>query len=272
VADTLEGYFGRYRDTFGDAHLQAALAAIPGVLMWDDHEISNDWYPGKNARYPNARAAFDRYQGLLDPAPITAGALYFSFRAGGADVFVLDCRSHRSPNTQTDGSAKTMLGAAQRDALLAWLDASDAPFKVIASSVPFNRFSTTADDSWLGRGNTTGAFQTERDLILSHIVTRRIGGVILLSGDQHWAGAFKIPAPTGAHVFHELMPTPAAVSNRTAPGVTSDEILYMNDQRLVFGLFTFDTTVTPAVVTVRFIDPSGQVRYTLSLDESDLAP
>lgn len=40
---TLEGYRQRYAQYKADPQLQAAHAHLPWILLWDDHETSNDW-------------------------------------------------------------------------------------------------------------------------------------------------------------------------------------------------------------------------------------
>jgi phosphodiesterase/alkaline phosphatase D-like protein len=264
VPDNKAAYEARYRQTFGDEHLQSCMSAVPTFMTWDDHEISNDWYPGKNARYPNARAAFDEYQGSHNPDPLTPGELYYSFTAGEADFFVLDTRTHRSPNAAADGPLKTMLGATQRDALLDFLDNSSAKFKFIVSSVPFNVWATTSDDAW-------ESYLTERDAILSHVRDNAIPGVVLLSGDQHWAGVFRL-AHLSPYPFYEFMPTPMGTSNRTQTSSTDSQILYKNDDYVGYGRFTINTAMTPATLTFEWVDSGGIVRHSMTIDEDDIVP
>ena len=67
VENTQAGYEERYRQTWVDPSFRAALWAIPTFMIWDDHELFGDWYPGLDTRYSNARAAFDEYQGSHNP-------------------------------------------------------------------------------------------------------------------------------------------------------------------------------------------------------------
>ena len=63
--------------------------------------------------------------------------LYRKIRYGAdVEVFLLDTRQYRSRNADQDGPAKTMLGARQLRWLLDELQASDATWKVIVTSVP----------------------------------------------------------------------------------------------------------------------------------------
>ena len=83
--------------------------------QWDDHEVTNNWWPGetltgakhrrlryqdKNALLLAARAsrAFHEYMPIR-PTPGEAGRVYRKISYGPLlDVFMLDMRSYRGPN------------------------------------------------------------------------------------------------------------------------------------------------------------------------------
>lgn len=263
--DTKAGYESFYKDNWSDAKMRAAQQQIPMITMWDDHEITNNWSSGQTGRYVNARTVFDEYQGSYNPAPATPGEIYYSYSEGEVDFFVLDTRSFRSPNGMADGPSKTLLGATQKTALLDWLDNSQGKFKFIVSSVPFNQFSTTGTDSWYA------GFNNERTQIFDHIRDENIGGVVLLSGDQHWSGAFQLNA-IEPYFLYEFQPTPGGIGNRVEPTATDPRILYKSDDYKGFGMFTVDTSVSPATLDYEWIDEGGVVRYELQIDESDIMP
>ena len=271
VVNTREGYLQRYRETFSDRKFRPFAQRVPLFMMWDDHELSNDWYQGKNTRYGSARAAYELYQHSHNPDPLIPGEIFYTFEAGGADFFVLDTRSHRTPNDARDGASKTMLGFHQRDALIGWLEASEAPFKFIVSSVPFNDWATTRDDAWNGvngecKRPASGSFRDERQKIFEAITSAGVEGVFLLSGDQHWAGVFKLDIG-GEYPLYEFMPTPLAINNRTAPTCVNDspQIIFKEDERRYFGLFQVDTTVEPASLNFKLINHLGATRCDLTI-------
>jgi alkaline phosphatase D len=47
VALSLEDFRSNYKYNFGDAHLQTFLQEVPMYPQWDDHEVVNNWWPGK---------------------------------------------------------------------------------------------------------------------------------------------------------------------------------------------------------------------------------
>ncbi len=47
VAETLADFRGAYKYNLGDAGMREFLARTSMVCQWDDHEVSNNWYPGE---------------------------------------------------------------------------------------------------------------------------------------------------------------------------------------------------------------------------------
>ncbi len=269
VDNSFFGYARRYRTNWSHPSLARTFAAFPSYMMWDDHELFDDWYPGLDGRYEAARSAFVAYQGGHNPRPVTGGALYFTFDAGPASFFVLDLRSYRTPSTRQDGPTKTMLGAKQKAALFEWLDESDAPFKVIVSSVPFHDWADTRDDAWHAYNGTSGGYLTERTEIFDFIAMQSIAGVVLLSGDQHWAGAFRLDNGE-SYPLYEFMPTPIATTNREPRAVEDPQALYVSGEYYGFGLFEIEPTLEELRLTFEWRDAEGVVRFKHSVGQSEL--
>ena len=150
---------------------------------------------------PRPRAVLDDYVADHNPAPAGAASSTTVFQVANVDFFVLDTRSFVSPDAMLDGPAKSMLGAGQKADLKAWLADSRAPFKVVVSSVALHDFGQGHTDSWT-------AFATERSELLEFIRQRGIGGVVVLSGDQHWSSLVRHD-PYGVWEFNT---TPLAAS------------------------------------------------------------
>jgi hypothetical protein len=265
VASTLDQYLAKYRNNWAQSSLRSFMRQYPMFMMWDDHEIVNDWDAGKTGRYLQARPAYETYVSSQTPAPRTSGELYYSFRAGQVDFYVLDVRSFRSPNSAPDTSTKTLLGPTQKADLKSWLSASTAKFKFLVSSVPWSDFGTTSNDSWAG-------FKTERAELFNYIKNNNIRGVVLLSGDQHWSGVFKLSSISPYNLY-EFMPTPVATSRRAMPASTDPQILFKYDATPIYGVFDVNTTVSPATLTVQFYDYNNVRRYgPLVLSENSISP
>lgn len=251
-----------YRDMSANGAFRNFAANTPLLTTWDDHELANDWSASTPQQYlyPWAKNAFDEYFGALNSDPIAPDGVQYIYDAGDIEFFVLDTRTYRSANFAPDDASKTMLGAAQKQALKDWLLTSNATFKMIVSSVMFSDFSghTVFGESW-------PAFATERNEIMDFIKDNRVSGVMLFSGDEHTGRVFQMepwdiyevaPAPLGWKVGSAIPPDP--------------QIKFQSNFVRLFGLLTADTSVCPATLDVQLIDENNVVRYGLSLTEADM--
>ncbi|MGH3369234.1 MAG: alkaline phosphatase D family protein, partial [Nocardioidaceae bacterium] len=112
VAESLAEFRGRHRYTLMDDNVRAMYADVPLVAQWDDHETTNNWYPGEildDARYSErrvdvlaarARRAWQEYMPIADPRASRAGdgfapARIFRKVSRGSqlDLFCLDMRT-----------------------------------------------------------------------------------------------------------------------------------------------------------------------------------
>jgi alkaline phosphatase D len=239
VSPDVAGYAQKYVATWQIANLANLLRNVPSFMMWDDHEIIDNYFDGKSDRFPPALLAYELFVEGRNPTPVRAGAHHYSFDAGDVAFFVLDERSHRSSEMNPDGPDKTMLGPDQKEDLFEWLLCSTAKVKIIASPVTFSDWATTGEDDWM-------AYATEREEILSFIEHHRVDNVLLLSGDQHWSAVFR--QQRRHYTLYEFMPTPLSKSHRAAPTEPAADILARDDDQFVFGVVDIDTTVEPARV------------------------
>ncbi len=269
VADDKAGYERKYKENWADPSFSSFARRFPTFMIWDDHEIDNDWDIGSTGRYQNARLAYDEYQSNHNPAPVAPGENYYTFSVGNTDFFVLDTRTYRSENGSQAGPDKTMLGAVQKEALKNWLLTSPAAFKFIVTSVPFNQHGNTGSveegqDNW-------NNFQNERAEIFDLIRDHCIPGVMLLTGDQHWAGMFRLPYAQPIELY-EFMPNPLAVPLRPMTKSNDPEILFKDNTRHAYGLFDIDTTVQPPRLHHEILDRDNKIMYQIDLTADDILP
>jgi len=138
-------YFERYRWLWSQPDIAPVLAAIPSVMMWDDHDIFDGWgsWPDDRQRCPVfrglmgvAREHFALFQlaapadrlpeGFADPRGSHFGC---AFRAGSVGIVAPDLRSERS--------RERIMGAAGWQGFEAALeDLADCPHLLVMSSVP----------------------------------------------------------------------------------------------------------------------------------------
>jgi alkaline phosphatase D len=201
----LEDYRAMWHYNRGDVGLSDFVTRQPYVAVWDDHEVLNDFGPGNDTRSEAPYTAGEHMlplglKAFLDENPLIADAsasprLYRTFTYGlHAQVFVLDCRQYRSPNSAKDTAAspKTMLGAEQ----LAWFQReiakSKATWKIIISSVPLALETGDTErglDSWASFDLDFG-YERELRKIVNSLYDANVKNVVWLTTDMHFAAGF----------------------------------------------------------------------------------
>jgi alkaline phosphatase D len=177
------------------------MSRVPNYMILDDHEIANDWPKHATSRdrqtiYPAAIHAYQVYQASHSPlfalSPVqridgVPDRLWYSFRDGCCDWFVMDTRTERRYYGGPDKDR--MLDDRQMAALFAWLSDGSGQVKVIASAVPlFPDVVKEAEDKWAG-------FRAQRAEILAHVFGKRIPRVVILSGDLHCSFVAELTSP-----------------------------------------------------------------------------
>jgi alkaline phosphatase D len=208
VAETLDEFRGNFVYNLLDDNVRHFNASVPQLVQWDDHETRNNWYPGQmldDDRYQvkscsllasRSRQAFFEYTPIRSShdAP---GRIYRSFAYGPLlDVFLLDQRSYRGPNSsnrQLDMSdATALLGTAQLQWFEQSLLASQATWKVIGNDLPIGLIVRDGPSAFENVANGDGAprgRELEFAQLLRFIKSNRIKNVVWLTADVHYAAA-----------------------------------------------------------------------------------
>ena len=214
VAESVDEYRGNYSYNFLDEHYRRFSAAVPMIATWDDHEVANNWWPGKVLRRrfmqrtgysetsidllaQRGRQAFFDFTPMRrdtsDPSRIYRKISYGSL----VDIFLLDSRSHRAPNLnnrsdKADADA-TLLGPAQNAWLKRSLAESRAVWKFVGNPVPIahvRRKQRPRYDKWANGDNGMPlGREIEMAEILSHIKNHHIRNVVWLAADVHYSAA-----------------------------------------------------------------------------------
>ena len=237
VAESLEEFRGRHRYVLQDAHVRAMYAEIPTVSQWDDHETTNNWFPGRlidDDRYTERRCdvlaargrrAWQEYQ----PVPVSTfidrggdgyapGRIYRRLPRGQhLDLFVLDMRSYRGSNDTFNVDSQGILGPDQARWLTESVIDSRATWKVISADLPLSIPSTHAHDldgpcngddgSPLGR-------EPELAAILSAWKRAGVRNVVFVTADVHYTAAHHYSPERAAYTdfdpFWEFVSGPLA--------------------------------------------------------------
>jgi alkaline phosphatase D len=211
VAETLAEFRGNFAYNLLDEHLRRFNAEVPTIAQWDDHETHNNWFPGQvldDDRYTvksidllaaRAKRAFFEYLPVR-PDALDPERVYRTIRYGPSlEVFVLDQRSHRGPNTANRQPAPGPETAFHGPEQIAWLKrvlrASTATWKVIASDMPIGLVVTdrvggqTAYEAVAqGDGPPLGRELELADL-LGFLKQHRVRNLVWLTADVHYAAA-----------------------------------------------------------------------------------
>jgi alkaline phosphatase D len=214
IAQTLDEFRGCYRYNLLDEHVRRFSAEVAQIWQWDDHEVTNNWSPSKiltgDDRYrekdirtlvERARKAYLEYAPLRierrDPARIYRRIAYGPL----LDVFVVDMRSYRGPNTYNRQEAESpdtvFLGRRQMDWLKQALRASRATWKVIAADMPVGLIVGDGKDvqgrpqfEAIANGNGP-ALGRELEIagLLRFLKTQNIRNTVWLTADVHYTAA-----------------------------------------------------------------------------------
>jgi alkaline phosphatase D len=207
---TLDDYRRRYAQYKGDPALQAAHARCPWIVVWDDHEVDNNYAGviGENGMESEEQMRARRaagYQAWWEHQPVRVPrvrswadlAITRSLDWGAlARFWMLDTRQHRTDQPCGDGiravpcgtwsdPSHTLLGDAQERWLTDGLAGSRARWQVLANQVMVAPFDSRAGaathvsmDQWSG-------YPVARDRLLGAIAERAPNRTVVLTGDIH---------------------------------------------------------------------------------------
>ena len=256
VAETLDEYRGQYRYNLLDDNVRRFAAQVPQLVQWDDHEVTNNWYPGEiltDDRYTvkdvDTLAARGR-QAFLEYMPIGGDRIDRTLSYGPlVDVFSLDMRTYRGPNSAnlaTGGPETRILGENQLADLGRQLRSSRALWKVIASDMPIGLVVPDGPVNQEGIGNRNPGLPLGRELelarLLSEIKRSGVRNVVWFTADVHYTAAHHYHPDRAA--FQDFDPFWEFVSGPLHAGT--------------FGPNELDATFGPEVVFSRFADRPNQ--------------
>jgi alkaline phosphatase D len=216
VAETLDEFRGRYKYNLLDDNLRRFNAEVPQIWQWDDHEVAKNWSDSKDlsgdSRYTvtdvpllvaRATQAFREYAPLRPHDAEESERIYRKISYGSLlDVFVLDMRSYRGPNTANlqpvESDETAFLGEEQVDWLEQELEDSRAVWKVISADMPIGL--NISDDyvndpprRWEGVANGNDGSPAGRELEIARLLSftkhQHIKNVVWLTADVHYAAA-----------------------------------------------------------------------------------
>jgi alkaline phosphatase D len=187
-----------YRDRYAlyksDPDLQAAHAAYPWIVTWDDHEVFDNYLRDD----ANPQVFFERrraaYQAWFEHMPVppqlgrdfSAMRIYGQYRFGRMlDLMMLDLRQYRTGPEGAGQAPADLLGPEQEDWLTTALSRSDAHWTVVAQQTLLSerdlaqgseeRYSL---DGWDG-------YRASRRRLTQTIAASAIRNPLVVGGDLH---------------------------------------------------------------------------------------
>jgi alkaline phosphatase D len=231
---SLDDYRARYAQYKLDPDLQAAHAAHSWWVTWDDHEVDNNWasqfdQDGTPPEIFNLRrqaAAQAYYENMpLRRSSFPHGTSIQVFRNAAygdlLDCWFLDTRQFRDDQPCNDGlkpvcpaaldPKRTIMGAEEEKWLFTGLAKGTRRWNLIANQVmmmPLDRRQTDDApplwnmDSWSG-------YPAARKRLLDHLQARKIGNVVVTTGDEHqnFAGELRARVTEGPALATEFLGT-----------------------------------------------------------------
>lgn len=306
VAETLAEFRGRYKYNLLDENVRRFNAEVPQVWQWDDHEVVNNWSDSKtlltDARYTEKNVpllvargtrAFLEYSPMRNAGAEESERVYRHIPYGPhLDVFVLDMRSYRGPNSYNrqpePGPETAFLGTEQIEWLKRKLRESKAVWKVIAADMPLGLNVGDGKDEqgrsqWENSSNGDGPVlgrEFEIAEVLRFIKRHRINNVTWFTADVHYCAAHYydpdkaqfqdfepfwefVSGPLNAGSFG-----PGTLDNTFGPQVMFQKFPPAQNYSPFGGMQFFgqvDIDGRTAAMTVQLKDIDGRVVYTKEL-------
>ena len=200
IATDERGIRRSYHEQFFRPRFRSLFAQVPTYWEKDDHDYRyNDSDTTGTVRPLHAlgiRMFLEQLPVVVreDVDPVTYGTYRMT---KDLQIWLVEGRDYRSPNSAPDGPDKSIWGTAQRDWLKRTLHESDATFKVLISPTPMigpdDRYKTDNHADIHG-------FRYERDDFFQFLLDTGIArSFYIICGDRHWQ--YHSIHPTGIEEF-----------------------------------------------------------------------
>jgi len=215
TAITVDEFRNNWKYNLGDEKWAEFLRNTPVFVEWDDHEVTNNWYPGEilpedpYMSMPASDLAERALQALNEFNPVKDNMpMWKSVQFGKhLEMFITDARSFRGINpNNSNAEGIDMLGAEQVAWLKQALKSSTATWKIIASSDPFSIVSGGEGDADAWSQGEAAVLGREVELadILGFIKEEGITNVHTITADVHFSAVLKYNPDVA--VFKEFTP------------------------------------------------------------------
>lgn len=156
----------------------------PAYWEVDDHDSwANDGWPTMEAKWMNPLTFDESFAVYREQVPI-GDHLYRTIRWGkGLQIWLVEGRMYRSPNTMADGPEKLIWGHEQREWLMRTILESDADFRVLISPTPI-----VGPDRGKGKNDnhSNEVFSHAGNFFRNWTKEQNLKNFYTVNGDRHW--------------------------------------------------------------------------------------
>lgn len=191
-----------YRDRYAlykaDANLQAAHAMFPWLVIWDDHEVVNNYAADCSPEDRDPAAFLKRraaaYQAWYEHMPVPPRAaprfddlrIYGHFQFGRLlDLALLDTRQYRSAPAEGGVDAASMLGPEQEAWLAKTMSQPGGRWTILGQQTLLSERDTAAGDTTKFGLDGWDGYQAARGRVLDALAARPEANPIVIGGDLH---------------------------------------------------------------------------------------
>jgi alkaline phosphatase D len=201
---SLREYRNRHARYKTDLNLQAAHAAFPWIVTFDDHEIDNNWAdevpqdPDLQSPAEFRARRIAAFQAYYEHMPLRRSSLprgldmqvYRRLRYGAlASIHVLDTRQYRSDQPATLEQAAdpslTMTGPEQERWLVRGLESSGSRWNLLANQVMWAQNDRKAGPEKVYDFDNWDGYRVQRKRLLTRFGSGRVSNPVVLTGDRH---------------------------------------------------------------------------------------
>ncbi|MCA9178656.1 MAG: alkaline phosphatase D family protein [Planctomycetales bacterium] len=157
---------------------------VPGYWEVDDHDTwCDDCWPTLRAAWMNPLTFAQGFAVYREQVPMGAATFRTARWGSGLQVWMVEGRLFRSPNTMPDGPDKTIWGREQLEWLKRTILESDADFRVLISPTPI-----VGPDRDRGKrdNHANDSFQTEGEHFRQWTKQQQLKNFFTCCGDRHW--------------------------------------------------------------------------------------
>ena len=211
----LEDYRQRHAQYKGDPDAQAIHGQHPFIVVWDDHEFTNNaWRGGAQNHNPDqgegewtarraaALQAYLEWMPIREEAPTLQGRIYRTFRFGNlATLLMLDTRLvgrdlqvARKDTALIESASRQLLGVEQEGWLAEQFVASvrtRSTWTVLGQQVMFAPQTPTG--ALAGNADSWDGYRGARTRVFDMIERAKLTNFAVLTGDVHSSWAFDLP-------------------------------------------------------------------------------